>query len=485
MSMCRWLVVLVACVTGCGSSKAKPLAAARGECISPIAFGARVDDGVDDREAIQAAIDEAGRRRAEVCLPAGELQVSRRFGKIASLEITGTGVTLRGEGAGSRLSMLDQPGDEDHRDWWVIKVSGRDHVLRDFAMDGSARGVTDEQTHLIQIVGPARHVRLEQLALTLPTQTISRGGDCIRMLGERGAEVEDVSIIGVRGLKCARSFIAFQRFVSHVLLRDVLAVEVKNSAIDMEPTGGGAVHDVVIQRSEFRRSVAGSYTISLAGNAKVPSERLVIEDSQIEGSIQLFRVHDATIHYNRISSDIAQRPLIKIQKDSKQIRIDSNLIERSSSPGPGIELTSHHGLWPTDITIRNNEITMTAGGRAIYGEPVERIEIADNTIDCGHHDGALAAIALRGVLVPIRGVRVRNNLIRGTCSAAVHLMQHAQNVTGDMLFEDNVVEGPRMGIVFENGAPSVKPVIDRNVFRGLSARERVIGADRFSGHNSP
>ncbi|MDQ3340889.1 MAG: right-handed parallel beta-helix repeat-containing protein [Myxococcota bacterium] len=483
------LAALAGLLLSCKATTRAPAAAPTGFCLNPLMFGAVVDDGKDDRTAVQAAFDSAADLGTEVCLPRGELHVSRVFGKIPSLITPSTrGITIRGEGPASRIVMLDQPGDEDHRDWWVIQVSGEGHTLRDFAMDGAARGITDEQTHLIQLFGPARHITLERLTLSIPVQDSSRGGDCIRMLGATMDEpVAHVTISDVRGIQCARSFIAFQRHVSHVTVDNVTSIEVGGGAIDMEPTGEGSVSDVVVRRSTLRRgSIArGDQTVSLAGSPAVMAERIALEDCTIEGGVGVYRVRDGSIVKNRIEGGYEGRAMIKVQKDSKRIRIERNTIIRQRTTGAGIEITVHNGGWPTEVLIRGNEITMQSHGIPIHAEPVENIEIADNTINCGS-DNPNDAVFLRGVEAPIRGAHVHHNRIRGGCTNALRVSQHRENVTGSVVVENNIVEGTQRGVVFENGDPSVQPVVNGNVFRGVAQRDHVHGSVRhgFAGKNA-
>src|SRR5688572_24250948 len=125
---------LVIALAACGGKKTSPASheptPRAADCISPLTFGAVSDDGIDDRDAIQAAIEQAeGRGGGTVCLPSGVLHVGRQTGKIPSLLFSKRGVTFVGEGARSRLVMLDKPDDVDGRDWWVIQLTGSDHVL--------------------------------------------------------------------------------------------------------------------------------------------------------------------------------------------------------------------------------------------------------------------------------------------------------------------------------------------------------------------
>src|SRR5262245_56899707 len=106
-----WTLLVAAC--GGGSQPPAPSVAVRvaaGDCLSPVSFGAVVDDGRDDREAIQRTFDAACASGKPVCLPAGELHVARRYGTGAdhawSLALTCDGVDVSGQGDASRVMML-------------------------------------------------------------------------------------------------------------------------------------------------------------------------------------------------------------------------------------------------------------------------------------------------------------------------------------------------------------------------------------------
>jgi hypothetical protein len=468
--------LLIVVVASCGKRISVPPSPEEASpiCVSPTEFGAVVDDGKDDRAAVQQAFEVAASRRLDVCLPAGDLHVGRVPGRISSLITPMQGIRIRGMGTRSRFVMLGKPDDEHSRDWWVIQVTGTGHRLQDFAMDGSARDVTDEQTHLIQVRGPARDIQLERLRLAIPVQSISKGGDCIRLLGDPGEEVQNVRIANVVGEVCARSFIAFQRLVSNVTVDHVTSREVGGQAIDMEPSGD-AIRDVTIRNSMFRRgSIArGQTTVALAGS-RIHSENLVLEHSVVEGGIQVFRVRNALIRHNYIHGSLRGLGLIKVQAASERVQIEHNVIQRTGESGGGVELFSHNGGWPRDVGIRGNVIIMAGSGFPIHGEPVQALDVSNNSIVC--QAPGFAAVFLRGVVVSIDRARVHRNTISGRCVAAVRIAQHHTNTTGAIVVEANVIDGVQAGVIFENGEPSVKPRIDGNRFKGLRSTDHVRGA---------
>lgn len=385
--------------------------------------------------------------------------------------------------------MLASSGAYVH-DWWVFEVTGAEHALRDFSIDGSNPGPTDEQTHLIQVVGPARDITLEALTLEIRAQPGPRAGDCIRMMGDAGATVERVSISDVVGTSCARSFIAFQRYVSQVVVERVSSREVGGQAIDMEPTGAGAIHDVAIRHSHFQRGriARGGWTVALAGAPDVIATDLLLADSEVEdGGVAVYNARHVEVRRNKITTRGMGRPAIKLSRDSTEVHIEANSITHQGATGNAIELTNLSGAWPRAISIVDNDITNEADGFPIHAEPVESIEILGNRIQCKSPKPSATAIYLRSVAAPIASAVVRRNAISGTCLGALTVSQFGPNANGLVVVEDNTVEGSQFGVSFENGPPRQRPVVNRNTFKGVPEADRVRGSGPggFEGRNSP
>ena len=465
----------------------------RDGCIDPTSYGAVVDDGKDDRVAVQAALDAARRSARPVCLPIGDLHIARKPGRgravVASLIVDGDGLELRGRGPKSRLVMLAGPELERPNAWWLLQVTGTRHTLANFALDGSSRGRTHEQTHLVQVLGPASGIQIERLSLTIPKQPDNRGGDCIRLLGEQDARVDGVSIVGVRGESCARSFIAFQRAVSNVQIYDSTSVVVSDQVIDMEPSGRGAIHNVRIRDCNFQRGpgAEGNWALSLAG-ADDSAEDILVQSTTLDGGIFAYNVSHTTVRDCTITGGVTREALIHIVRGGEGVRILDNRLDRTGLPGDGIYLGHHHTTWPTDVILRGNHIRLRGDGIPIHGEPVVGIDIDGNTIDCaGPTPNRAAAVTLRGNTAPISRVRVRGNSIRGNCAGAVRISSYRENVTGSAIVKDNVVEGASYGVQFDGAEPTTPPVVDDNVFDGVPPARQVTGlrAGGFTGQNSP
>jgi hypothetical protein len=147
-------------------------------------FNALPNDGKDDREQLQHWIDAGCASAHKVLyLPPGDWHVTRRSlpggTNIGSLRIVCDGLTLLGAGRASRIVMKGTAISPTHfrgpADWWVFDLRGQGITIEGIAIDGSQRADTGEQTHLIQIVGPARDIELRRLYLHLPVLAVPEG----------------------------------------------------------------------------------------------------------------------------------------------------------------------------------------------------------------------------------------------------------------------------------------------------------------------
>jgi hypothetical protein len=141
------------------------------------------DDGLDDSAAIKQALDTQG------CadLGAGVYDVftpnPRNPAQRYDMVSIGTGQSLRGVGAATRLRFS---GDAGRSDWHGVGLVGNDALLADLTLDTSALVNTDEQTHAVHVTGPALHVTIRGVWFYHPqrggTETPLGGGDCIKVV---------------------------------------------------------------------------------------------------------------------------------------------------------------------------------------------------------------------------------------------------------------------------------------------------------------
>lgn len=303
------LLLLVACQPAPQATGAVALVDA---CVRPEDHGSVSDDGQDDRAPLQQALDVAIAGPGCLELGHGVYHATRRpdpgAAAIPSLTIRGP---LRLQGQGSTLAMLGsgiRPGESAPADWTLLQVQASDVTITGVAFDGVARASTGEQTHLVQLRGPAERVTIERSSFDLPGERGS-GGDCIRLFGEVDRRVRGVVLRDLRAPTCVRSAVGIQRGVHDVLVDRLETAQVHGQAIDGEPTGGPAfgcqpiVSGITIRDSILRRGADRGITVAIAGDGCAVADDVVITDSAIEdGGLDLVDVGQVTLSGLRIES---------------------------------------------------------------------------------------------------------------------------------------------------------------------------------------
>lgn len=313
------------CVAVVGASTAATVEVARQAVTAPRAPAAasletpgcvRVEgiagDGLDDRGVLQAAIVEATAGPGCLELEPGRYDVSRRpepgAAAIPSLRANGP---IRIAGSGATLAMLGsgvRPGETVPGDWVLLEVTGPDITVSGLAFDGAARTATGEQTHLLQVRGPASNVMVERSTFNLPGAR-GTGGDCVRLFGEVDRRVLGVTLRDLSAPACVRSAIGLQRGVHDVMIERVQTAVAHGQAIDFEPTGGPMfgctpiISSVMIRNSVFRRGEDRGITIAVAGDGCAVTEDVTISDSVIEdGGIDIVDVGRVTLERLRVEN---------------------------------------------------------------------------------------------------------------------------------------------------------------------------------------
>jgi hypothetical protein len=397
-------------------------------CLNPVAFGAKPNDGVSDTAAIQATIDAAVASGDDVCLGDGVWELERTKG-LGSLYVHTGPLTIRGTGPRSILRLL---GDGKDSDWHAIHIRGpnaREIILRDFAIDSLGSYNTDEQTHLIEIGPGSRDVIVYNMTLgpmRRPDQRVGQGagGDCIRLLGNPGKEVENVVITRSRFVDCDRSGIGIQRSVRNLVIARNVDTGTGDQPIDFEPTGQGSVEDVVMVDLEIRRTMTaqGAWAVTIGGTRKDLASRIVLTRSKLEGGgILILNARDVDILDNQITHGPGGRPTIHIIRNVERVRLANNRITRprTSPAGNLINLSEHSSHAPRSIAIVNNELRQETAGFVVDSSSVRDLRICRNQIHYTGGDPTLSIVRSRAMRGDIDGVTVEANTIDGAAASVL------------------------------------------------------------------
>jgi hypothetical protein len=365
------VLVVAGCVVAVGVSAAAPVAQG---CTRAEDFGAGPNDGQDDRDQLQAAINAAQAGPHCLELGAGTFHATRRqtpgANSIASLRITAP-LAFRGAGAGATVLAMLGPGTcsgcqgfPNPTDWRLLDVTGTTDVsVSDLTFDGSQRVNTIEQTHLLQVNGPTRHVVIERARFALPAHGPNSGGDCVRLLGTHTEWVRDTTIRDTVGVDCDRSFVGIQRGLDGVVIERSESVVVGDQAVDFEPTGGPSfecqpiVKNVLMRSLTLRRGTAaqGPTTVTITGDGCAVAKNVTLTESVVEdGAVLLFDTQDVTLsRLNLRTRPGFAAPAVLSRNRLQNLRILDSVIERVADSGPGnaIRIAGQPGAVPVDALL--------------------------------------------------------------------------------------------------------------------------------------
>jgi hypothetical protein len=448
-------------------------------CVNPMQYGAIPNDGDDDRAAFQDAVDAAAsdpEGAREVCIPAGTWDFSRPPGpgdaNIASLKVAGVrDLVMHGVGPATRLRLL---GDGARRDWRLLDIrdGSTDIVVRDLTLDGTQRQNTEEQTHLLHLNGPVSNITAERLVFDFPQFTDMLGGDCVRLLGGAGSEVRDITLRHLRGLRCDRSFIGIQRGVYQVLIDQVTSEVVGDQAIDFEPSGGVDLSDITIVNSQLARGAdsQGEYTVALGGDGAATAKRITLAHTTVtDGGVHVIDTEDVTIEDVTIEGKekAASTPVLHVRKRTVGMQILDTHVRRPLAMGAGAVLKIHHqnGAAPSDVRLDNVTLEQNTTAAIVDITSLGSFTMQSSTLIYAGTPGARMAITGRGVIAALAHVELRDTAVEGPAQGLLRLGQSSTHPLGQVIVTGTAAPDlTDYGVRFENGLPSVPPVIEDNDF---------------------
>ena len=399
-----------------------------GGCFDPAAFGAVPDDGVDDRVAIQGAIDAATTAGGgTVCVGSGRWRVSRApvgsYDRFAALSTHGAHVTFSGTGPGTVLELV---GDQQAGAVAVISLDpgANDVNVQRLTIDTSAATNTDEQTHAIAIGSgvctvangtcslPVTDVTVRDVVFKHPSTPGVRKGDCIRLLGGTPATaVKRVTIAGGSFISCARSGIGVQRNVfSLAVLGNHFGEQIGDTAFDGEATGGDWDDGLRLEGNSFADS-----TVTFSASLTSYRNATITGNTFSGKGLSLYRTQDVVVADNTFDvTAVSGAGVIDSQNVATGDKISGNIIRRHGVSGPAIRVTPHSGGIPAQVTITGNTIAADGDADGIYADSVHEIAVRDNDITFTESAPNGSGIALQGISGPIEDATITGNTVAGT-----------------------------------------------------------------------
>jgi hypothetical protein len=417
-----------------------------GGCFDPVAHQAVPNDGIDDRPAIQASIDDAvAAGRGTVCLGSGRWTVTRApigsYNRFAALSTHGAHLAITGTGPGT---VLELGGDQQAGAVSVISLDpgANDITVERLTIDTSAATNTDEQTHAIAIGSgvcttangtcslPISDITVRDVAFAHPHPVGSRKGDCIRLLGGTPATaVKRVSIIGSMFTDCARSGIGVQRNVfSLSVLGNHFGQRIGDTPFDSEATGGDGDDDLRLIGNSFADAGANfSATITTYGHVTVTGNTFAGR------GLDLYRTHDVVVADNTFDvTALSGVGVVEVSNAADGVKIDNNVIRRHGVAGPAVRITPHSGAFPKQVTVSGNTIVVDGDSSGVAGDSVTNLEVRDNDITFTGAAPNGSGIFLQGIGGPIDELMITGNSVAGTGGyfAAVRLDSRPEPLNG-------------------------------------------------------
>jgi hypothetical protein len=334
-------------------------------------------------------------------------------------------------------------------------------TIRDLTIDGLGAYDTEEQTHLLEVATGARATTIDHVhfgPMRRPDQKIGDGigGDCVRLIGEDGKDVDGVKLVDSVFADCDRSGIALQRHVRRVVIRGDTITGTGDTPIDFEPTGagpGGSITDVTIDHTTIERpkDAQGEWAISLTGTDLVV-DKVVIKN----GGINMGNVLRVAITNNDISGLGARLSLFRRAED---VTISGNHIAASAEATTlAIIRASHnHGFVPRGITITHNVLRQPKPAPVIELLSATHVSITNNELHYDAADPTWAFVDVEAIADDVDAIRIADNELDGDgLGLRLGPGRHAFH---DVAFTNNKLVGAKRAIRCE-GTPAgfLKPL---------------------------
>jgi hypothetical protein len=344
--------------------------------------------------------------------------------------------------------------------------------VRDLTLDGTQRHNTEEQTHLLHLNGPVSNITAERLVFDFPQLVGMQGGDCVRLLGGAGSAVRDITLRHLRGQRCDRSFIGIQRGVHQVLIDQVTSEVVGDQAIDFEPSGGVDLSDITIVNSQLARGAnsQGGYTVTLGGDGAATAKRITLAHTTVaDGGVHVIDTENVTIEDVTIEGkeEAANTPVLHVRKRTVGLQILDTHVRRPQAMGTGAVLKIQHqsGAAPSDVRLDNVVLEQNTTAAIVDIASLGSFTMQGSTLVYEGTPGARMAITGSGVIAALTHVELRDTAVEGPAQGLLRLSQSATHPIGQVIVTGSVAPDlTDYGVRFENGLPSVPPIIEDNDF---------------------
>jgi hypothetical protein len=292
-------------------------------------------------------------------LPAGDIYLDRATGNARWSIHFGPGVSdLALVGRGMFASRLIMQGHGLGRDWHGVFVDGASRIeLADFGVQHGKIDDADEQTHLITIKDPSKGTPTHDIAghHLFFGQAI---GDGLRLIGDR-TPVSNIRftdfVMHLGGIgRGARSGIALQRGWRFVEIGQFTIDGVRNSDIDLEPSGSAPMEHLNIHDGFIDHTGRSDVAVDLAGihgDKPVPARHIRFSKvTVLGGSVRMSFTEQLTItDLTVLTSPRSRRAVVHVGRANGDVVLDRLHLERRGGvTGNVLHVQNQNG--PTTIS---------------------------------------------------------------------------------------------------------------------------------------
>lgn len=425
--------------------------------------GAIPDDGIDDRAAIQAA--ETMKGCAE--LPPGVFDIVTPYPRQAGINrydmiSLASGRLIRGSGP---ATVLRFSGDAGAGDWHGIGVVGNDVEISSLSFDTTQLLNTQEQTHVIHILGPALRVKVANSWFNHPQKSGLRSGDCIKIVGYDPTATADkrvsFSIHNNVFTLCDRSGIAIHSGVSSGVISANLFLGAGDQDLDLEG-GGGVIDDLTVTGNVFQRSLNTGLTVAIGADH---TRRASFVGNVIHGG----GMNTYNVDYLTIVGNAFEVPGIALDmvKSSIATTISGNIFVQTD-PAQTIALVkaSHHNSGaPGSITFTSNVVkSVSASGSLVNLISATDVSVVANSFTWNPQTvptGTSVLSTIYGITQLTDSIVFANNIVRGPWTRTLSVSNSYEATYGGgiraVTFSGNIMRGPSAGLFCSQSGPG--PVV--------------------------
>lgn len=455
-----------------------------GVCLPVAMYGAVADDGIDDRLAIQAALDacsggtvDLGDGQYTIVTPTGRPRTFKSMLTVRpNTRIRGTGFT--------EILFVGNNGGLDWNGFAAASGTEFDHFDIRSAFDA---GTVVEQTHLIKVDGPIRGAHIHHMGCEHPAPNgVGKNGDCVEISGYPPAAegqpdkyVWDIEIDHMKFLLSYRSGIAWHGGIqgtwvnghSTSRFHDNEIYAITDQGLDGEGIGG--VKNLEIDHNKFYANSVNresAVVVQLQG-----TENTFFHDNELfDRGIDVYGCVNCRFEHNKyIQSGEGNSPNFYLRKESPFVAFADETFDRASDAPANalLRIESKGSGAPSDVTIRDSKFTQRGSFDTISATGIDGLKMQDSQIT---YLGAAYAPPNGNLFVGVRslasGVNVnpacRDNSIPGAPDAigirASRLIMENSTVSGAYR-ATMLVSGSRCG----TGSVSLRGVFSPNAANGL------------------